>query len=317
MNGRHARGWGISAHEMMNTTTKKAANSIVGKLTAGILATAAVLPAPAVALQAPPDGTLVIGDSLEVGSGPYLRGALPGVRVDAEKGRTSSQGVRVLASRLSPSDQVIVFPLGTNDSLSNPGALAADLAAVRQLAGDRCIVVATIARPPVGRVSVAGLNRVVEQFAAQTGAQVADWQTVVRSIPSLLGRDRVHATGEGYSLRRACWPRPCRDARWERGRAGSRRHGIRGRDRRVRPSRRRRRRWSRSPKCRPPSLRRSRGRARRSPARCTPRERRQPRLGRSRCWARPDQTSISGWCLARCLASVSLTCCRSLELARR
>jgi hypothetical protein len=72
---------------------------------------------------------------------------------------------------------------------------------VRQLAGDRCIVVATIARPPVGGVSVAGLNRVVEQFAAQTGAQVADWQTVVRSIPSLLGRDGVHSTGEGYSLR--------------------------------------------------------------------------------------------------------------------
>jgi hypothetical protein len=201
MNGRQARGWGISAHERMNTTTKKAANSIVGKLTAGILATAAVLPAPAVALQTPPDGTLVIGDSLEVGSGPYLRGVLPGVSVDAEKGRTSSQGVRVLARRLNPSVGVIVFPLGTNDSPSNPAALAADLGAVRQLAGDRCIVVATLARPPVGGVSVAGLNRVVEQFAAQTGAQVADWHTVVESIPSLLGRDGIHATGEGYSLR--------------------------------------------------------------------------------------------------------------------
>jgi hypothetical protein len=152
-------------------------------------------------VQAPPDGTLVIGDSLEVGSGPYLRGVLPGARVDAEKGRTSSQGVRVLASRLTPSDQVIVFPLGTNDSPANPGALAASLGAVRQLAGDRCIVVATIARPPVGGASVAGLNRVVEQFAGQTGAQVADWHTVVRSIPSLLGRDGIHATGEGYSLR--------------------------------------------------------------------------------------------------------------------
>src|SRR5919107_3712855 len=201
MNGRQARGWGISAHERMNTTTKNAANSIVGKLTAGILAAAAVLPAPAVALQAPPGATLVIGDSLEVGSGPYLRGVLPGVRVDAERGRTSGQGVRVLASQLTPSDEVIVFPLGTNDSPANPAALAADLAAVRQLAGDRCIVVATIARPPVRGVSVAGLNGVVENFAAQTGAQVADWRTVVRSIPSLLGSDGVHATGEGYSLR--------------------------------------------------------------------------------------------------------------------
>src|SRR5215217_5412715 len=201
MNGRHARGWGISAHERMNTTTKNAANSIVGKLTAGILAAAAVLPAPAVALQAPPGPTLVIGDSLEVGSGPYLRRVLPGVRVDAEKGRTSTQGVRVLASRLSASDDVIVFPLGTNDSPANPAALASDLAAVRQLAGNRCIVVATIARPPVRGVPVARLNRLVEDFAAQTGAQLADWHTVVRSIPSLLGSDGVHATGEGYSLR--------------------------------------------------------------------------------------------------------------------
>ena len=162
---------------------------------------AALFAAPAAALQSPGDGVLVIGDSLEVGSGPYLRAALPGVSVDAEKGRTSSQGVRVLATRLTPSDSVVVFPLGTNDSTSNPGGLAASLAAVRELAGDRCIVVATISRPPVRGVSVAGLNRVVEQFAGQTGAQVADWLTVVRSIPSLLGSDRVHATGEGYGLR--------------------------------------------------------------------------------------------------------------------
>jgi hypothetical protein len=204
MNGRHARGWGISAHERMNTTTKKAANSIVGKLTAGILATAAVaggsFAAAAAAFQAG-GGVIVIGDSLEVGSGPYLRGALPGVRVDAEKGRTSSQGVAVLARRLEPSDAVVVFTLGTNDSPSNPGGLAANLAVVRRLAGDRCIVVATLSRPAVRGVSVAGLNRVIEQFAGQTGAQVADWRTVVRSIPSLLGRDQVHATGEGYSLR--------------------------------------------------------------------------------------------------------------------
>ena len=48
---------------------------------------------------------------------------------------------------------------------------------------------------------MAGLNRVVGQFAARTGAQVADWHTAVGAIPSLLGRDGVHATGEGYSLR--------------------------------------------------------------------------------------------------------------------
>jgi lysophospholipase L1-like esterase len=175
----------------------------VGKLTAGILATAAVaacLAAPAAAFQ-DGAGVLVIGDSLEVGSGPYLRALLPGVTVDAEKGRTSSEGVRVLSSLLDPSVRVIVFPLGTNDSPSNAGGLAANLAAVRQLAGDRCVVVATISRPPVGGVSVGAINRVVEQFAGRPAAQVADWRTVVASIPSLLVRDRVHATGDGYSVR--------------------------------------------------------------------------------------------------------------------
>ena len=91
--------------------------------------------------------------------------------------------------------------MGTNDSPADPGRLAADLAAVRQLAGDRCIVVATLQRPRVGGVSIAGLNRVVERFAAQTGAQVVDWNTVVRALPSLLVGDGVHATGEGYSAR--------------------------------------------------------------------------------------------------------------------
>jgi hypothetical protein len=187
---------------MTKTTTKKAANSIVGKLTAGILATAAVLPAPALAQGGVSgDRVLVVGDSLEVGSGPYLKRALPGVRVDAEKGRPSASGVQVLAASLDPSVSVVVFPLGTNDSPSNPAGLAASLASVRQLAGDRCIVVATLARPPVGGVPVTGLNRVVEKFAEQTGAQVADWFTVVRSLPGLLGSDGVHATGDGYALR--------------------------------------------------------------------------------------------------------------------
>jgi len=185
---------------MTKTTTKKAANSIVGKLTAGILATAAVA---ALACSSAAAAVLVVGDSLEVGSGPYLKRALPGVRIDAVKGRPSSQGVEVLAARLDPSVSVVVFPLGTNDSPANPAGLAASLSAVRQLAGDRCIVVATLARPPVGGVSVAGLNRVVEQFASRTGAQVADWQTVVRSLPGLLGPDGVHATGDGYALRAA------------------------------------------------------------------------------------------------------------------
>jgi lysophospholipase L1-like esterase len=140
---------------------------------------------------------VVVGDSLEVGSGPYLRAAVPGIRVDAVKGRTSSEGVQVLATRLSPADDVVVFPLGTNDSPSSPSVLANDLNAAARLAGDRCMVVATIVRP----LDVAGLNRVVAAFAARTGAQVVDWRGAVEAFPTLVGRDGVHSNGSGYALR--------------------------------------------------------------------------------------------------------------------
>src|SRR5918992_533228 len=145
MNGRQARGCGMQAHDRTNTTTKNAANSIVGKLTAGILAAgavAALLFAPSAAAA-----VLVVGDSLEVGSAPHLRAALGGVDVDAEPGRTSSEGVRVLARRLGREHDVVAFPLGTNDTSAD--VFAANLAAVAQLAGGRCVVLATIARPPL------------------------------------------------------------------------------------------------------------------------------------------------------------------------
>jgi lysophospholipase L1-like esterase len=140
---------------------------------------------------------IVVGDSLEVGSAPHLRAALggTGVEIDAERGRTSSEGVRVLADRLRPEHEVVVFPLGTNDLSAD--AFAASLASAAQLVGGRCVVVSTIARrrPPASE-----LNRVVASFAATGRVQVADWRAA-SSAPGVLGRDGTHATGAGYALR--------------------------------------------------------------------------------------------------------------------
>src|ERR671915_255221 len=162
MNGRQARGCGMSAHDRMKTITKKTANSIVGKLTAGILAAGAVFTTFLASSAAA--SVLVVGDSLEVGSAPHLRAALgsTAVEIDAEKGRTSGEGVAVLADRLRPDHEVVVFPLGTNDLSAD--AFAASLASAAQLAGGRCMVVATIARR---RPSAAELNRVVASLAAE------------------------------------------------------------------------------------------------------------------------------------------------------
>ena len=149
---------------------------------------------------------LVIGDSLEVGSAPYLRQALGGVpvTVDARIGRPSPEGVKVLQAKLRPEHGTVLFDLGTNDSPANPGALASSLAAARELAGDRCIVVATITRPPLNGVPVDGLNNVVGSFAGRDAAvQVVDWHGVTESVPGLLSRDGVHPNIQGYALRGA------------------------------------------------------------------------------------------------------------------
>jgi lysophospholipase L1-like esterase len=149
-------------------------------------------------------GVLVVGDSLEVGTSPYLRGLLHGIpfTIDAQTSRPSSTGVQILRSRLQGGDQVVVFDLGTNDDPAQPQALAADLAAVRSIVGGRCVVVATLNRPPYNGVPIDGLNAAVRSFAAGSPpAQLVNWRAAALSDPRLLGPDGVHATPAGYSTR--------------------------------------------------------------------------------------------------------------------
>jgi len=166
----------------------------------GLVAAGVSLPAPAAAQG--PGPVLVVGDSLEVGTEPYLRQELGGVdlTVDAKTSRPSGDGIPVLQSALRPDHEVVVFDLGTNDDPSNPGGLTANLESAAQIAGDRCLVVATINRPPLNGVSDDGLNAAVENFAAATGARVADWRSAA-SEPGALQDDGVHGTASGYALR--------------------------------------------------------------------------------------------------------------------
>ena len=164
--------------------------------------------APPASAQAPnlaSGSVLVIGDSLGVGTEPYLEPQLYGTTItnDSEVGRPSSGGLDPLRSLLSPSDAVVVFALGTNDGTTQTAAFANNLEQSAAIAGDRCIVVPTLARPPVDGVAVDGLNAVIRGFAAShPNVEVVDWHGAVASQPNLLF-DGVHAISDGYALRAA------------------------------------------------------------------------------------------------------------------
>jgi len=149
-------------------------------------------------------GVLVVGDSLEVGTGPYLRrelGSTP-LTIDARKSRPSAVGLGLLSKELRPGHRVVVFDLGVNDDPSQPAALARTLEAVRRIVGDRCLVVATLSRPPLNGVRIDGMNRAIADFVAKTPrGQLFDWHDATASDPGLLGPDGIHAGPAGYATR--------------------------------------------------------------------------------------------------------------------
>ena len=177
---------------------------VVGRLLLAVMSVLAVALAVPGHGSAQTGGVLVVGDSLEVGTGPHLRRELASaaLTIDARRGRPSSEGVGVVRERLRPGHEVVVFDLGVNDDPSEPQPLARNLEEVRTLVGDRCLVVATLSRRPLDGVSIDGMNRVIRKFVADTPrAHLFDWRDATQSDPRLLGRDRLHPTPAGYLAR--------------------------------------------------------------------------------------------------------------------
>ncbi len=145
---------------------------------------------------------LLLGDSLAVGTAPYLPAALTGwqIRVDGRIGRPLAEGMRQLAA-LHATPTVLAVSLFTND---DPRHLAQLRAAVRtSLRNQRCVVWATISRPPVAGVSYTAANQTLRQLPnAYLGRlYVVDWAHAVHRHPNWLATDRVHATPSGWIAR--------------------------------------------------------------------------------------------------------------------
>ena len=167
-----------------------------------LLALLALLGAAAPATAAPK--VLVVGDSLEELTSPYLSRYLPGVElvVNAVGGYNSFQIFDLFQESYEPSDSVIVFDAGTNDNPAYPEILAGNLAKAAAIVGNRCMVVPTIHGYTVNGVDNTGKNRVVAEFAAsRPGTQVPDWAGAVATHPELMQADNLHPIEEGADYR--------------------------------------------------------------------------------------------------------------------
>jgi hypothetical protein len=163
------------------------------------LALAAAL-APAAGAATGGGRVLVVGDSLEELTAPYLGHLLPGVpiTVNAVGGSNSFQIFDLFQESYEPSDSVIVFDAGTNDDPEYPEILADNLKKVAATVGNTCLVVPTIHGFTVNGVDNAGKNRVVAEFAAaRPGTQTPDWAGFVHTHPQLMQSDNLHPIEAG------------------------------------------------------------------------------------------------------------------------
>jgi lysophospholipase L1-like esterase len=145
------------------------------------------------------------GDSLGVGTAPYLPGDLRGFRVrqSASISRHAPGGVELLRHLPGKLPRVIVMQLGTND---DPRATDTFRSAVRQtihMAGPkRCVVWVNIVRPPVAGASYAGYNSVLaDENQRHRTFVVVKWTRIVRTRHLQLSSDGVHPTASGYQVR--------------------------------------------------------------------------------------------------------------------
>ena len=164
--------------------------------------TSSSVPVSAPAAAGAPSQTMaVVGDSLAAGTQPDLKDDLPGWQIftDAEAGRPLADGMRAVEA-IEGTPAVLAISLFTNDDPRHTSELAA--AVRRSVQGQRCVLWATIHRPPVAGVSYAAANRTLHRLAGELPAlQIVAWAEQVAQHPGWIGPDHVHATATGWAAR--------------------------------------------------------------------------------------------------------------------
>jgi lysophospholipase L1-like esterase len=146
---------------------------------------------------------LIVGDSLAVGTMPYLDGMLTDRNItwDAVNGRTTPQGIHALRADLRAVEpQAVVVSLGTNDG-ADPRRFTRRLRRMLgQLSPNTCVIWTAIVRPR-RKGPYRELNRALRAEAERDHRLVViNWDHAVKRGTVVL-RDGLHATAEGYRYR--------------------------------------------------------------------------------------------------------------------
>lgn len=192
-------------HPMPHTTFRRSFVLTTGIAIAAMasltLAASPVSASPANQPSVKKSRVFVVGDSLTVGSAPYLRRNLgPKVRsltVDAKVGRFTRSGVAKLRSKKARRANIWVIALGTNDG-PNRAQTKRNIKKIMRLSGQKRVIWVNIVRPG----GYGAVNRVLRKAdKARKRLTVLDWASVIRSKSRLLAGDGVHLSSSGYKVR--------------------------------------------------------------------------------------------------------------------
>ena len=143
------------------------------------------------------------GDSLAVGTSPYLPRALRRWRVTQSTAisRHAFEGASVMRSYGRRLPRVIHVSLGTNDDPRSISSFRSAIRSVMAVAGARrCVVWTNIVRPPVAGAGYSGYNRALAQESKpRSNLRVVNWARMARQNPGWFGGDGVHPSATGYS----------------------------------------------------------------------------------------------------------------------
>jgi lysophospholipase L1-like esterase len=148
---------------------------------------------------------LVVGDSLAVGTLPYLGPMLGGRHIvaAAKSGITTPQGMKLVRKELRVvTPKTVVISLGTNDGSDAKRFADRVRRTMSLLPENACVVWSTIIRPK-RKGDYRGLNRVLHQAKRRDPRiVVVDWEHAVTGGAVFLP-DGVHADDAGYRYRSA------------------------------------------------------------------------------------------------------------------